>query len=80
MCPMASLFILLWDPCKSMRSSSVKLDLFSSAIFKVLFSAYFGLFSLDCLCLCVFLHCLYIGLSWLVLLKFPSCLRKSQLK
>ena len=50
MCPMASLFNLIWDPCKSIWNSSVKLDLFSSAIFKVLFSSYFGLFSLDCLC------------------------------
>ena len=75
MCPMASLFYLFEDPCKSKWNSSVKLDLFSSAIFKVLFSAYFGLFSLDCLCLCVFLHCLYIGLIWLVLLRFLSCLK-----
>ena len=49
MCPMASPFNLIEDPCKSMWNSSVKLDLFSYAIFKVLFSSYFGLFSLDCL-------------------------------
>ena len=54
MCPMTSLFNLIEDPCKSMWNSSVELDLFSSAIFKVLFSSYFGLFSLDCLCfMCV---------------------------
>ena len=52
---MASLFNLIGDPCKSMWNSSMKLDLFSSAIFKVLFSSYFGLFSLDCCVLCVFL-------------------------
>ena len=49
---MASLNKLFSDPCKSMWNSSVKLDLFSSAIFKVLFSAYFGLFSLDYCVIC----------------------------
>ena len=31
MCPMASLFNLIEDPCKSMWNCSVKLDLFSFA-------------------------------------------------
>ena len=54
MCPMASLFNLFEDPCKSMWNSSVKLNLFSSAIFKVHFSANIGLFLLDYLCfMCV---------------------------
>ena len=47
MCPMTSLFNLIKDPCKSMWNSSVKLDLFSSAIFKVHFSSNIGLFLLD---------------------------------
>ena len=47
MCPMASLFNLIEDPCKSMWNSSVKLDLFSLAIFKVHFSSNIGLFLLD---------------------------------
>ena len=47
---MASLNKLFSDPCKSMWNSSVKLDLFSSAIFKVLFSAYFGLIFSGLLC------------------------------
>ena len=51
---MASLCNLIWDPCKSIWNSSVKLDLFSSAIFKVHFSANIGLFLLDYLCfMCV---------------------------
>ena len=54
MCPMASLFNLFEDPCKPMWNSSVKLDLFSSAIFKVHFSSNIGLFLLDYLCfMCV---------------------------
>ena len=54
MCPMASLFNLIEGPCKSMWNSSVKLDLFSSAIFKVHFFSNFGLFLLDYLCfMCV---------------------------
>ena len=44
MCPMASLFNLIEDPCKSMWNSLVKLDLFSSAIFKVHSSVNIGLF------------------------------------
>ena len=44
MCPITSLFNLIKDLCKSMWNSSVKLDLFSSAIFKVHSSAYIGLF------------------------------------
>ena len=75
MCPMASLFNLFEDPCKSMWNSSVKLDLFSSAIFKVLFSSYFGLFFSGLPVFVYVLHCLYIGLPWLVLLRFPSCLK-----
>ena len=50
MCSMTSLFDLIEDPCKSMWNSSVKLDLFSSAIFKVHSSANIGLFLLDYLC------------------------------
>ena len=53
MCPITSLIDLFEDPCKSMWNSPVEVDLFSSAIFKVHFSANFGLFSLDYLCLCV---------------------------
>ena len=53
MCPIASPFDLIEDPCKSMWNSSVEVDLFSSAIFKVHFSANFGLFSQDYLYLCV---------------------------
>ena len=33
MCPMASLFNLIGDPCKSMWNSPMKADLFSSTIF-----------------------------------------------
>ena len=50
MCPMATLFNLIEDPCKSMWNSSVKLDLFSSAIFKVHLFANIVLFLLDYLC------------------------------
>ena len=55
MCPMTSLYNLIKDPCKSMWNSSVKLDLFSSAIFKVHLSANIGLFLLDYLCFVCFL-------------------------
>ena len=74
MCPMASLFNLIEDPCKSMWNSSVKLDLFSSAIFKVLFSSYFGLFSLDCCVLCVFCLLLY----WIIMASAPKFPKMSQ--
>ena len=74
MCPMASLFNLIGDPCKSMWNSSVKLDLFSSAIFKVLFSSYFGLFSLDCCVLCVFCSLLY----WIIMASAPKFPKMSQ--
>ena len=77
---MASLFNLFEDQCKSMWNSSVKLDLFSSAIFKVLFSSYFGLLFSGLLCFMCVLFIIYIGLSWLVLLSFLNCLRKSQLE
>ena len=50
MCPMATLFILIEGPCKSIWNSLVKLDLFSSAIFKIHLSANIGLFLLDYLC------------------------------
>ena len=54
MCPTASLLNLFEDPCKSMWSSSVKLDLFSSSIFKVHSSSNIGLFLPDYLCfMCV---------------------------
>ena len=54
MCPMATLNKLFLDPCKSNWNSSMKLDLFSSAIFKVHSSANIGLFLLDYLCfMCV---------------------------
>ena len=41
MCPMASLFNLIEDPCKSMRNSSVKVNLFSSTIFCAMFVVLF---------------------------------------
>ena len=37
MCPMASLFNLIGDPCKSKWNSLVKADLFSSTILTMLF-------------------------------------------
>ena len=54
MCPMASLFNLIEDPCKSMWNSSVKLDLFSSAIFKVHFLLHKFWIILDYCLVCVF--------------------------
>ena len=78
MCPMTSLFNLIGDPCKSMWNSSVKLDLFSSAIFKVHFFCKYWIISSGLLVFCVCSVHYYVGLSWLVLLRFLRCLKKSQ--
>ena len=77
MCSIASLFDLIEEPCKSMWNSPVEVDLFSSAIFKVHFSANFGLFSQDYLYLCVVPY-FTIGLLWPVQQRSPNHLRMSQ--
>ena len=55
----------------------MKLDLFSSAIFKVLFSSYFGLFSLDCLCLCMFF---IVYIYWITMASAPKVPKLSQVE
>ena len=73
---MTSLLNLIWDPCKSMWNSSVKLDLFSSAIFKVLFSANIGLFLWITCVLCVFCSLLY----WIIMASAPKIPKLSQVE
>ena len=60
-------------------NSPVKVDLFSSAIFKVHFLQILDYF-LWITCVCVCFPCLYVGLIWPVLQRNPSYLRMSQLR
>ena len=57
-----------------MWNSSVKLDLFSSAIFKVHFSANIGLFFLITCVLCVFCSLLF----WIIMASAPKVPKMSQ--
>ena len=71
---MTSLINLIGDPCKSMWNSSVKLDLFSSAIFKVHFFNKYWIISSRLLVLCVFCSLL----CWIIMASAPKIPKMSQ--
>ena len=73
---MASLFNLIWDPCKSMWNSSVKLDLFSLAIFKFIFLQILDYFFWITCVLCVFCSLLY----WIIMASAPKFPKMSQVE
>ena len=74
MCPMASLFNLIGDPCKSMWNSSVELDLFSSAISKFIFLQILDYFFWITCVLCVFCSLL----CWIIMASAPEKAKMSQ--
>ena len=71
---MASLFNLIWDPCKSTWNSSVKLDLFSSGILKFSFLHILDYFLWIACVLCVFCSLLY----WIIMASAPKFPKLSQ--